>query len=153
MGIGNRVAEALKANSGISDVVFRASLSPIFIIGGLGHFVQHREMLDRIAESPWAIAVNTIGNPSMLLWMSGIVFVVAGIALAVGFMTQLSCLALFVTLIPITIAIHIAPGHAGPLFKNVAILGALIHFMFNGSGAYALDRLFASHSQAGLQKK
>lgn len=141
MNFAKRIAETLKENSGISDLVFRLSLSPIFIIGGLGHFVEHRDMLGRIAASPWSSTVSTIGNPSVLLWLSGIVFVAAGIALAAGFMTRLSCLALFVTLIPITIAIHIAPGHAGPLWKNVAILGALIHFMFNGSGAYAVDRL------------
>ena len=141
-----KTVEAMKFNSGISDIVFRVSLSLIFIVGGLGHFVEHRQMLDRMAESPWANAINAIGNPSALLWLSGAIFVPAGIALALGFVTRLSSLALFVTLVPITITMHIAPGHAGPLFKNIAILGALIHFIFNGSGAYGIDRLYARRS-------
>jgi len=58
-------------------------------------------------------------------------------------MTRLSSVALFVTLASITITMHLAPGHAGPLFKNIAILGALVHFVFNGSGAFAIDRAFA----------
>lgn len=133
----------LKTNSNFSDLVFRVCLSLIFIIGGLGHFVEHRQMLERIAESPWSNTINTIGDPSVLLWISGAIFVPAGFALAVGFMTRLSSVALFVTLVPITITMHLAPGHAGPLFKNIAILGALIHFVFNGSGAVAIDRAFA----------
>ncbi|WP_051054961.1 DoxX family protein [Afipia broomeae] len=132
----------LKTNSNFSDLVFRVCLSLIFIIGGLGHFVEHRQMLERMAESPWANTINTIGDPSVLLWISGAIFVPAGVALAVGFMTRLSSVALFVTLVPITITMHVAPGHAGPLFKNIAILGALIHFVFNGSGAVAIDRAF-----------
>lgn len=141
------IADWLKAHAGLSDPVFRISLSLIFIIGGLGHFVEHRQMLQRMAESPWASVIEAIGNPSVLLWLSGIVFVAAGLALAVGFVTRLSALALFVTLVPITITMHIAPGHAGPLFKNIAILGALIHFVVNGSGAYALDRLVERQKQ------
>ena len=131
----------LKSRSSFSDPIFRVLLSLIFIIGGLGHFVEHRQMLARIAESPWVNAIEIIGNPSMLLWLSGVIFIAAGVALATGFLTRLSSLALFVTLIPVTIAVHFAPGHTGPLFKNVAILGALIHFYFRGSGAYAIDRL------------
>ena len=99
-------------------------------------------MLERIAESPWVNTINMIGNPSVLLWLSGAIFVPAGVALAMGFMTRLSSVALFITLVPITITMHLAPGHAGPLFKNIAILGALVHFFFNGSGAFAIDRSF-----------
>ena len=133
----------LRTNSSFSDPIFRVCLSLIFIVGGLGHFVEHRQMLERMAESPWANTINTIGNPSVLLWLSGAIFVPAGVALAMGFMTRLSSVALFMTLVPITITMHVAPGHAGALFKNIAILGALVHFVFNGSGAVAIDRAFA----------
>ena len=97
-------------------------------------------MLDRMATSPWADVVNSIGDASVLLWISGAVFVIAGIALVVGCKTRLAALALFVTLVPITLAIHVAPGHMGPFFKNIAILGALIHFFFKGPGRYSLDK-------------
>lgn len=124
------------------DPLFRLLTSLIFIIGGLGHFGQHDVMLERMKESPWADTVNMIGNPSIMLWLSGFAFVVAGATLALGWMTRVSALVLFVTLVPVTIAIHLVPdtSHVGPLFKNVAILGALLFFWARGPGAYALDK-------------
>lgn len=125
----------------IIDPVFRVLTSLIFIIGGLGHFGQHDMMLDRMVESPWAPLVNRIGDPSLLLRLSGGVFVVAGITLALGWMTRASAIVLSATLVPVTIAIHVVPdtSHVGPLFKNIAILGALLFFWARGPGAFALD--------------
>lgn len=108
------------------DLIFRVTLSLIFIIGGLGHFFGLNEMLARIAESPWREQVEIIGDPTLLLWLSGAAFVVFGLLLMFGKLRRLSALILFVTLVPVTLAIHIAPGHVGPLLKNVAILGALM---------------------------
>ena len=108
------------------DLIFRVTLSLIFIIGGLGHFFGLNEMLARIAESPWREQVEIIGDPTLLLWLSGAAFVIFGLLLMFGKLRRLSALILFVTLVPVTLAIHIAPGHVGPLFKNVAIFGALM---------------------------
>jgi putative oxidoreductase len=123
------------------DPLFRVLTSLIFIIGGLGHFGQHDMMLERMEDSPWQPVVKMIGDPSMLLWLSGVAFVLAGLTLAVGWMTRASALILFATLVPVTIAIHVVPdtSHVGPLFKNIAILGALLYFWARGPGAYALD--------------
>ncbi|MGV7123407.1 DoxX family protein [Sphingopyxis sp. 550A] len=125
------------------DPLFRVLTSLIFIIGGLGHFGQHKMMLERMAESPWRDAVAMIGSPSVLLWLSGAVFVVAGLTLAVGWMTRTSALALFITLVPVTVAIHVVPdtSHVGPLFKNIAILGALLLIWARGPGAFAIDNI------------
>ena len=125
--------------SDLADPAFRVLTSLIFIIGGLGHFGEHQMMLDRMVDSPWWAMINMIGNPSWLLWLSGGVFVIFGVMLALGWMTRLSALLLFLTLIPITITVHIAPGHVGPLFKNIAILGSLFLIYCRGPGAYALD--------------
>lgn len=122
----------------LSDLIFRLAFAPIFVVGGLGHFFRSDEMLQRIEGSPWVSLVKTIGDPLVLLWLSGAVFVVAGTLLALGALTRLSALALFATLVPITLAIHLAPDHVGPLLKNVAILGGLVHFMVRGPGGYAL---------------
>lgn len=131
-----------------ADPVFRVLTSLIFVIGGLGHFGQHDEMLERIAQSPWSDLVSRLGDPAILLWLSGAVFVVFGVTLALGLWARLSALLLFVTLVPITLAIHIAPGHVGPLFKNVAILGALYFIYVRGAGQLSLDRLFARRKAA-----
>lgn len=123
----------------LTDPVFRLLTSLIFIIGGLGHFGRADDMLARMEESPWRDTINALGDPLWLLWLSGGVFVAAGITLALGWMTRLSALALFITLVPITVTIHFAPGHVGPLFKNVAILGALLLLFVRGPGSHALD--------------
>ncbi len=121
------------------DPVFRLSLSLIFVIGGVGHFLAHEYMLDRMALSPWKDHVVLIGDASILLWLSGLVFIGAGTSLALGWMTRLSCTALFLPLVPITFAIHIAPGHTGPLLKNIAILGALAFVFVRGPGSHSMD--------------
>ncbi len=123
----------------LADPIFRFLTSLIFIIGGLGHFGRSNEMLARMEESPWRDTINALGDPIWLLWLSGGVFVAAGIALALGWRTRLSAIALFTTLVPMTVTIHFAPGHVGPLFKNVAILGALMLIFAHGPGHYALD--------------
>lgn len=48
----------------------------------------------------------------------------------------------FSVLIPITVVADIGGGAAtmGPLFKNIALLGGLVHFAVRGPGAFALDR-------------
>lgn len=128
--------------AGMIDPLFRIMTSLIFIIGGLGHFGQHQVMLARMEASPWHGVVSAIGDPSWLLWLSGLVFVVFGITLALGWMTRTSALMLFLTLVPVTIAVHVVPdtSHIGPLFKNLAILGALLLVWARGAGAYAFDR-------------
>ncbi len=122
------------------DPIFRVATSLIFIVGGIGHFGEHNYMLERMAESPWRDVVNMIGDPSWLLWLSGIVFVIFGVTLTLGFLTRISALLILVTLIPVTIAVHVAPGHMGPFLKNVAIMGALLYFYANGPGRFSIDR-------------
>ena len=72
--------------------------------------------------------------------MSGAVFMVFGVLLALGFLTRISALLILLTLIPVTITQHFAPGHIGPLFKNIAIMGALLYFYANGPGRFAISR-------------
>lgn len=125
------------------DPIFRVLTSLIFIVGGMGHFFQDQMMLDRMAESPWRHVVGQIGDPLVLLWLSGAVFIVFGVALALGLVTRLSALLILITLVPITVTTHLVadPNHVGPLFKNIAIMGALLLIIARGPGAFALDNL------------
>lgn len=125
----------------LSDPLFRIAVSLIFIIGRLGHFFRPDEMLARIGESPWAPVVALFGDPLLHLRWTGGVFVVAGLALAVGYSTRLAAILLFVALVPVTVVVHVVPdsSHVGPLFKNVAILGELFFLAVNGARCCALD--------------
>lgn len=133
-------------SEGAIDVIFRVSLSLIFIIGGLGHFGRQQWMLERLQASPWLHLVEAIGQPVFYLEASGLIMIVAGVALFAGLFTRLSATLLFVTLVPITFVIHVAPDHVGPLFKNVAILGALLHFIAYGASRNSLDSFLSTEA-------
>ena len=123
-----------------SDGVFRLLFSLIFIVAGVGHFVQADVMLARLESAPLGHLATAFGPPEVLMAMSGAALVAGGGALALGFQTRLAAAGLFFVLIPITVTTHVGdPSHVGPLFKNVALMGGLIHFGVRGSGAYGLD--------------
>jgi putative oxidoreductase len=124
-----------------ADLCFRILFSLIFIVAGLGHFGQRAEMLSRLEAAPLGNAIDRSGLAEPAMIASGVVLIVGGILLALGLFTRWAAIALFVALVPITLTVHVAnPGHAGPLFKNVALLGGLIHFSVNGPGAMSLRR-------------
>jgi putative oxidoreductase len=123
-----------------SDVVFRVLFSLIFIVAGAGHFFQRDVMLARLDAAPLGHLARLFGPPELLMLASGAALVVGGLALALGVLTRAAALGLFATLIPITLTTHVGdPDHIGPLFKNVALLGGLVHFAIRGPGAGALD--------------
>lgn len=132
-GPGSEAAPGALARG--ADLAFRILFSLIFIVAGAGHFAQHEAMLDRLRQSPWFELVSALGSPSAMLYASGATLLVGGLALLLGYRTRLAALVLLATLVPITVSVHLAPGHVGPLFKNIALMGGLLHFAAHGSGA------------------
>ncbi len=128
-----------KDRTAVCDLIFRVLFSLIFIVAGIGHFVEPQMMLERLQQSPWYEWLSALGSPSWMLSASGVSLLAGGLGLLAGFQIRWSALVLSATLIPITVAVHFAPGHTGPLFKNVALLGGLIHFAAHGNNGLTGD--------------
>lgn len=119
----------------------------IFIMSGVGKL---------FGFSQTAAMMGSVGFPAPSLFLIGAIFIeiVGGVLLLVGYKTRWASLALIVFLIPATLIFH-AANLADPaqtqqqmiqVLKNLAILGALVKFMADGAGAYALDIVLAART-------
>ena len=116
----------------MSVVILRMMLSLIFIVASTSHFFKTEKMVARIENANLGFIGTVPGSPETMIILSGIVMLIAGISLLVGFKTRLSSITLIAVLIPITITIQVGQmSTMGPLFKNIAILGGLLFFSIN----------------------
>ncbi|MEC3966750.1 DoxX family protein [Flagellimonas halotolerans] len=115
-----------------SVAVLRVMVSLIFIVASLNHLINTDKAVARIENAKFGALGHLLGLPEFSVIASGVVMLLAGIALAVGFKTKWSALLLILMLIPITLTIQVGQmATVGPLFKNIAILGGLLFFVLN----------------------
>ncbi len=122
-----------------ADAAFRVLFSLIFVTAGYGHLVNPDGIVRRLLSAPLGAWLGALLPATPLVVASGVALLLAGLALLVGYRTRLAALLLIGVLVPITLTVQTAPGAMGPLFKNVALFGGLIHFLFAGAGAFSLD--------------
>lgn len=124
----------------IADLTFRVLFSAIFVTAGIGHIVRPEIFVERLVAAPLGFLATSLASPRLLVLASGLALFAGGTGLLVGFRTRASALVLIAVLAPITITVDLGHTNAlGPLFKNIALLGGLIHFAARGPGAFALD--------------
>ncbi|MBI1899471.1 MAG: DoxX family protein [Acidobacteria bacterium] len=87
--------------------------------------------------------------PEVAIVIAAIVELAGGALLLLGWHTRWAAAALFIYMIPATVAFHLMPALTDPaqqqmqiiqVLKNLAIMGGLLKFWLEGAGAYALDR-------------
>lgn len=121
----------------ISVVLLRVMLSLIFIVASISHFINTEKTIQRLQNAKMGFIAELLGTPKIAVILSGVVMLIAGIALLTGFKTRLSAIALIAVLIPITLTVQVGQAESmGPLFKNIALLGGLIFFSINSNLNY-----------------
>jgi len=117
-----------------SVVILRIMLSLIFIVASTNHLFNTEKAVSKIEHASMGFIGTILGSPETAVILSGIVMLIAGLALLVGFKTRYAAILLIAVLIPITLTIQVGQVETmGPLFKNIAILGGLIFFTINSN--------------------
>ncbi|WP_405198882.1 DoxX family protein [Christiangramia sp. LLG6405-1] len=112
--------------------LFRILLSGIFLVASFNHILNLEKTLNRIDQARFKGIAYFFGNPEYLVIISGIVMMIAGFCLLIGYKTRLAAIVLASVIIPITLTVQVGQIHTlGPLFKNIAILGGLLFFILN----------------------
>jgi uncharacterized membrane protein YphA (DoxX/SURF4 family)/intracellular sulfur oxidation DsrE/DsrF family protein len=126
----------------ISFLVLRVMSSLIFITAGLNHLFQTDKAVNRLEVAELGHWATRMAPAETLIILSGVGLLLGGLMLLLGFKTRLAAVWLLVILIPITLTVQVAsPAGSGPLFKNIALMGLLIFFIFNGAVYYGMDQL------------
>lgn len=118
--------------SNTSIKVLRIMLSGIFLVAGANHLFNVEGTVNKMDQASLKGMAYAMGNPEYMVILSGIVMLIAGISLLIGFKTRYAAAILALVLIPITITVQIGQmSSLGPLFKNIAIMGGLLFFILN----------------------
>ncbi|MGY5851681.1 DoxX family protein [Salegentibacter sp. F14] len=112
--------------------IFRVLLSGIFLVASFNHLLNVEKTVNRIDQASFKGIAYFFGNPELLVILSGVVMLLSGFALLIGYKTRYAAVVLALVLLPITLTVQVGQINTlGPLFKNIAIMGGLVFFIFN----------------------
>jgi len=115
----------------------RIFYSAIFVLAGAGHFSEEKIALAASQGVPFA---------PILVPISGIMAIVGGLSVALGFKAKYGAWVLAMFLVPVTMMMHrfgSIPDNDGiqlaMFMKNVALLGGALLIAYFGSGPLSID--------------
>ncbi len=127
----------------------RVLFALIFVASGLSHFSRQTIAYAASQGVPYA---------GFFVPLAGVLAVVGGLGVALGFHTRLAALLLVIFLVPVTFKMHAfwtakdamtAMNQQIHFMKNLSMLGAALFFLGVGGGPVSLDaRRFRSHPAA-----
>lgn len=135
-----------------AETAFRILFSSIFVAAGTMHLAFPDRVARRLAAAPLSRLVTWVAPPATLVTAAGVVLLIGGLALLFGLGTRLAAAALIAVVVPITVTVQLGSGELGPLFKNVAILGGLVHFAVVGTEGVALERHRYFRRRSGAER-
>ncbi len=125
----------------------RVLFSSLFVIAGLGHFSSQ--------EIGYA-AAQGVPLASIIVPMSGIMAIVGGLSIALGYKAKWGAALVVLFLVPVTITMHDFWSVTDPLaaqdqmahfMKNVSLLGSALIIFYFGAGPLSLDARSRSRSE------
>ena len=112
--------------------MLRIMLSGIFLVAGLNHVAVPQSVAKRLTASSMYEFFPAFLDPELLAIVVGAGLLGGGLLLLANKLTRYAAMLLLGLLIPITISVQLQGLETmGPLFKNVAIAGALLFFINN----------------------
>ena len=117
----------------------RVLFSSLFVMAGLGHFSSQ--------EIAYA-AAQGVPLASIVVPMSGIMALVGGLSIALGYKAKWGAALIILFLVPVTIMMHnfwsvsdpvAAQDQMAHFMKNVSLLGSALLIFHFGSGPLSLD--------------
>lgn len=115
-----------------SITVLRVMLSGIFLVAGLNHVAVPQGVAKRLTASSMYEFFPAFIDPQTLVVLVGVGLLSGGLLLLTNRFTRYAAMLLIALLVPITILVQLQGLETmGPLFKNVAIAGALLFFINN----------------------
>jgi len=115
-----------------SITVLRIMLSGIFLVAGINHVAVPEGVAKRLTASFMYEFFPAFIDPKVLVIAVGIGLLTGGLLLLTNRYTRYAAMLLLALLVPITVSVQLQGLETmGPLFKNVAIAGALLFFIKN----------------------
>lgn len=128
-------ASATASNSSLAVLVGRVLLSILFIIAGYG------KLTAISATAGWFGSIG-LPMPTVTTVVVGLVELLGGLAVLVGFQTRIAAVVLALFTLGATAVAHLdfsQAGNALMLQKNLAITGGFLLLAILGAGAYSID--------------
>jgi putative oxidoreductase len=121
----------------------RQLFSIIFIMASARHFSP---------DTIGAAAAHGVPLPDLLVPLSGIIALLGGLSILLGFQTRLGAWLLVIFLVPVTMMMHNFWAVSDPMalqvekamfLKNVTMLGAALVISYFGAGPLSMDALLS----------
>ena len=122
--------------SSLAALAGRILLALIFLLSGIDKFMHKAQTLGYIIKAG-------LPFPEVLLIASGIIEIVAALAIIAGWNARWAAAALVLWMIPVTLVFHSPAGgqeQMAHFMKNVSIMGGLLVLWAMGPGALSLRR-------------
>jgi putative oxidoreductase len=129
-------ARALRVIVPVGRVLF----SLVFLMTALSHFSSATVAYAAARGVPW---------PSVLVPLSGVIAVIGGLSVALGYHARLGAWLLVIFLVPVTLLMHAFWRVPDPMWaqiqlvnfmKNLSMLGAALMVAYFGGGPLSIDR-------------